>query len=542
VVRCAAFVFAERRTRAGLILLIVAGAGLRLWGLQFGLANPYARPDAEVMVLVALGVLKDPNPHFFDWGTLFAYVTAAMYAVFFAIERAVGGAIVDADAARSALPPVLFLIPRVFSAAAGTATIAVLFAAARELFSARTALVAAFLLTVAFLHVRDSHFGVVDVTAAFLTMCAFWAGVRCATQGPTPRRAALTGFLCGLAVSTKYNAAPILLPALVAIVASTIAGRPPNFRLAARATAMLGLFAALGFIVATPYALLDYGSFLTALANVRRHMELGHVVMTRGWEYHAKFTLRYGVGIPLFAAAMVGPCTLVVQRRWKAAAILLAFPVSYYWLVGSGKTVFVRYMVPMVPFLCLGAAVTVDWLSSQIDRMTRNARLGAVAAALGAAAIAIPTLVSSIQFDRLMTQPDTRVTAAERIIAEFPDGASVYQNGFIYARVDLPDRKRYPHYGFNGETNGFEFDGNPVAPPDVIVLLDSPVPTYTAIPLPVAALVETDYTLVTTVVAITPARTAGALYDQEDAFFVPFSGIDQARRPGPNVAIYRLRN
>src|SRR5262249_53410398 len=146
------------------------------------------------------------------------------------------------------------------------------------------------------------------------------------TQGPTPRRAALTGLLCGLAVSTKYNTAPILLPAFVAIVSTTIAGRPRNLGFALRATAMLGLFAALGFIAATPYALLDYGSFLTAVANVRRHMELGHVVMTRGWEYHAKFTLRYGVGIPLGAAALVGPCALVVQRRWKDAAVLLAFP------------------------------------------------------------------------------------------------------------------------------------------------------------------------------------------------------------------------
>src|SRR5262249_22538543 len=157
-----------------------------------------------------------------------------------------------------------------------------------------------------------------------------------------------------------------------------------------RATAALGLCAAIGFVAGTPYAVLDYRSFVTAVTNIRRHMELGHVVMTRGWQYHATFTLRYGVGVPLLAAAMLSPCTLVVQRRWKAAALVLAFPAAYYLLVGSGKTVFVRYMVPMVPFLCLGAAVSVDWLSSQIARVFQVARLGAIAAALGAAAIAIP--------------------------------------------------------------------------------------------------------------------------------------------------------
>src|SRR5438874_444420 len=79
-------------------------------------------------------------------------------------------------------------------------------------------LVAAAFLAVAFLHVRDSHFGVTDVPAAFLTVCAFWAALRCATEGARDARVALAGALCGLAASTKYNAAVALLPAMAAIV------------------------------------------------------------------------------------------------------------------------------------------------------------------------------------------------------------------------------------------------------------------------------------------------------------------------------------
>src|SRR5439155_26734577 len=119
-------VSAGRRVRAGLILVMIIGAFLRLWGLQFGLPHPFARPDEEVVVDLALGVLKDPNPHFFDWPTLFAYVTAAVYAALFAIERTIGGPITDATVAKALFEPALHLVPRVLSAATGVATIAAL--------------------------------------------------------------------------------------------------------------------------------------------------------------------------------------------------------------------------------------------------------------------------------------------------------------------------------------------------------------------------------------------------------------------------------
>src|SRR5262249_25173969 len=159
--------------------------------------------------------------------------------------------------------------------------------------------------------------------------------------GATPGRAALAGLLCGLAVSTKYNAAAILVTAVVAILSSTVVATPRSVGAAARSIAVLAFCAALGFLIGTPCALIAYRTFLGSLSNVRRHMENGQILMTRGWKYHATFTLRYGVGLPLLGAAVLGPFTMLARRRWMAAALLLSFLVSYYWLVGSGKSVFV---------------------------------------------------------------------------------------------------------------------------------------------------------------------------------------------------------
>ena len=66
-------VVTQRSALFGIVVVMALGAFLRLWGLQFGLPHPFARPDEEVVVDLALGVLKDPNPHFFDWPTLFPY-------------------------------------------------------------------------------------------------------------------------------------------------------------------------------------------------------------------------------------------------------------------------------------------------------------------------------------------------------------------------------------------------------------------------------------------------------------------------------------
>ena len=89
-----------------------------------------------------------------------------------------------------------------------------------------TALAAAALLSLAFLHVRDSHFGVTDVPMTFLVLVAFLFIVRLSESGET-RDLIAAGVAAGLATSTKYNAALIALPALLVIFtdSSACAGR-----------------------------------------------------------------------------------------------------------------------------------------------------------------------------------------------------------------------------------------------------------------------------------------------------------------------------
>jgi hypothetical protein len=40
---------------------------------------------------------------------------------------------------------------------------------------------------------------------------------------------------------------------------------------------------------------------------------------------------------------------------------------------------------------------------------------------------------------------------------------------------------------------------------------------------------------------MTPSDAQQAVYDLDDAFFAPFGGIENARRPGANIRIFQRR-
>ena len=71
-----------------------------------------------------------------------------------------------------------------------------------------------------------------------------------------------------------------------------------------------------------------------------RHLAEGHGAdLGRGWVYHVTTTLRYGLGLPLFAAGLIG-VALALWREPRRGVLVALFPIAYYLLIGSGQTVF----------------------------------------------------------------------------------------------------------------------------------------------------------------------------------------------------------
>jgi hypothetical protein len=64
---------------------------------------------------------------------------------------------------------------------------------------------------------------------------------------------------------------------------------------------------------------------------------------------------------------------------------------------------------------------------------------------------------------------------------------------------------------------------------------------YTSVPAIIERLAESRYQLVR-IIPATMRRPGSAVYDLQDAFFMPVSGFSTVRRPGPTIRIYRHRD
>jgi 4-amino-4-deoxy-L-arabinose transferase-like glycosyltransferase len=207
-----------------LVLILAAGFLVRVWGLDFGLPYLEARPDESTIIRHTMAFFSgDPNPHFFNYPSLYLYLLFAAYLSYFLIGRGFGFFSSPDDLIARFIhdPYNIFLIDRALSVFFGTATILVVFYLARRLWGRRTALVAALFMALAYLHARDSHFGTTDAAMVFLALTAMLFIVRARQEG-SEKNYLLAGLLTGLAASTKYNAVLLVLPLATAHFFNTL--------------------------------------------------------------------------------------------------------------------------------------------------------------------------------------------------------------------------------------------------------------------------------------------------------------------------------
>ena len=526
------------RQRALLAIILLGGAALRFWALGFGLPFPEARPDETTIVITSTGLLYGGmNPHFFHWPSLMFYVVAAVYRIGWEIGHLQGHFVLKfdmfKDAAVHAAPYIM--VARVIAAASGTLTIWLVYKLALRLFDRLTAITAAFFVAVAFLHVRDSHFGVTDVPMTALVVAAM---LPLATLLGDPSRMKtwmFAGALAGLAASTKYNGGVVAASGVAIAMVHLAGGDAAARRAAARGLAAYGGAALIAFLAGTPYALLDWPHFIEGLRFDASHLMEGHgVVLGPGWRYHLTFSLWYGMGAPLLFAALAG--LAVVWRSWRKAILLCSFPLLYFFVVGRGYTVFVRYITPVVPFLCLAAAIFVVELTR---RIVAPARLPGAVAAI-AVLIVWPSLVRDWRFDRLMGQTDTRVLATDWVNAHVKPGEWLYQAPAAFLYPDFGAPKPANLAAFDSARGAFVDPAGAVVQPAWIAIAESPLTSYTALPGGLRDAVAGNYMPAE---AFAPSRDIepGSWFDQQDLFFAPYVDFSLRERPGPAIQILQRK-
>ncbi len=514
-------------------LLLVLAAAVRFYGLRFGMPHVWARPDELVVCDIAQRFLTgDLNPHFWSYPTLFMYLLAALDYSYYLFGRAAGWfrSIEHFLSLWKVQWTPFFMIARVLSATAGAATVVVVHRISARLFDRLTAGVAALFLALAFLHVRDSHFGVTDITMTFCVVLSFLYLARAVLEDRT-LLFAVAGGIAGAGASIKYNVALMVAP----LAAAAFVAARGRWRTAASRVAWFALLFVAAFVAGSPFSVLEPHSFFSGLVGESRHVALSHGFdLGRGGFYHLGFSLRYGLGVPLLVAGVGGVIGLF-SVDWRKALVLASFPAAYYLLLAPTRTVFVRYMIPVVPFLCVSAAYATTAAARSI---ARRLLLPVAPVALGIALLVIaPSAVSVAQLDRLFAATDSRLLLADWVRANIKPGSSVYFAGSIVVQpfVDIGSTRTL-HYWTHRAGRSFDEQRRPVEGiPEWLVIPETGVPEYSYCPPEVRALARERYDVVQVLKAM---ELEGNLFDMQDAFYYPYAGFHDARRGGPNYVVY----
>lgn len=470
------------------------------------------------------------------------YGMALIYAAYYLVTKPLTGypsLAAFAESRYHGLEP-FFYLTRGLSAVMGTLTVWWVYAICREILDETVGVVAALFLTLSFLHVRDSHFGVTDVTMSALIVLAVLLIIRWQRRG-NMSGAAIAGVVGGLAMSTKYNGLGVCFPFAIAVVERLTRSRhafQTELGASARATAVFaGAFVA-AFLAGSPYVLIERQRFLNDVTVQGLTTLAGHGIATsRGWLQYAQITLPAAVGWPIYLAGVAGAVGLAATRL-RQSAVLLAFPVAYYIVAGAGYAVFARHMIPVLPFLCISAAWLVVIAVRTVTR-ARAPRVRHAAIAVVALLAAAPSARQVVLLDRLLSRADNRVVVARALATLIPRGSLVFHSGGRYGHVpfDLPNEQLVVNECGYDERTGRFTPGDRL--PDWIILQRSPLTTYSHVPVGLERIVRESYDLVNAFG--TGALSAARVYDQQDAFFLPLSGLDGIKRPGPEFEIYRQR-
>lgn len=334
-----------------ILLLVLGVAGLlRFSGLRQGIPFSVGIDEPEVMErAVRMMKTADFNPRFFDYPSLYMYMETTV-----AVFRFLAGAMTGRWAALAQTTTAdYYLWGRMLTAALGTSTVALLYAAGRR-WGREVALLSAAMLAVMPLHVRESHFTLTDVPTTFFVTLAFLLTLRARERGTT-RAFVFAGIASGLAAATKYNGVVVMLIPFMA--AAALDGATPRRRV--RLLAAIAGAAFLAFLAAAPYTFLDLPNFLNQFARLASEYRLRPANAEPQWSIYLKH-LRIALGWSGSLLVMTGLAVGVYRSvrgpdriRW---AMPVAFAVSYFYFVSNQSLVFARYLLPIVPFLSLAGA------------------------------------------------------------------------------------------------------------------------------------------------------------------------------------------
>ena len=206
-----------------------------------------------------------------------------------------------------------------------------------------------------------------------------------------------------------------------------------NFKNIAIAVAL----ALLVFFITSPFVFIDWKVFLTDFFNAVLNSKTSWGGMFRNSTpsiiYNVSFLVKdFGI----FTMLVVGFSVLyIIYKKSPQGLFLLVFVVAYYLYIGTWQLKFMRYLVPIVPFIALFAGHGFLTLLRFLQKLRKLPRLvRAMAYGIVCFTIAFPGFVyivnNSYGYELVLISPDTREVAFDWMKENIPQDAHILREAY----------------------------------------------------------------------------------------------------------------
>lgn len=424
-----------------LLLVALVGGFLRFYNLNWDQGH-FFHPDERniAMAVSRIHFFDQLNPQFFAYGSLPIY-----------LYRAIGDflVILTKDSTWVSDWPYINLIGRGTSAFFATLTIFLIFLLGKKIGNTRVGLLAAFLTAFTVALIQTAHYGTTESLLVFwlLLLAIFSFEI---TEKPTGKNYLKIGFILGLAVATKVSALSFLIIPFSAHFLYYFRSWKNHLKF------LLSLLMAfLTFSLFSPYVFLSWQKFIESMKYesgvATGSLKVVYVLQfEKTWPYLFQIKNFFWQMGPIAALGIFGMLFLLAQAiraKNKKLFIFLSFPAAYFLYVGEWHTKFMRYMVPILPFLILAAA----WLLWEIWEKSKV--FGGILLTLTLTL----TFFWSLAFFSIYAKESTRITSSRWTYQNIPQGAKIltehWDDGLP---IDLPPN--FPNQYQNEQLTIYEPD------------------------------------------------------------------------------------
>ena len=317
---------------------------------------PNIKPGIPTLGIFFDAAQSPLNPHWFPLGSIFIYLI-----VFIRL-------LLSPFADLSLLD--MRYVGRTLSSIADVGSIYLIFILGRRMLSQNVGLLAAFFMSIAVVHIQNSHFYRPETFIVLFVLLSYWFMLN-VIEYRRWRDWSLLGLSVGITFATKVSVLPLLLPLSLTYFFSVFrqSDRGSNLFDSAQQAIVGAVIALATFTLLTPYAFIDIAEFIadnTWEAEIARTAgKMPYTIQYIGsipFVYELKHSFFWALGIPLGITAIGGVIyalvnTLKKAPSWKTDMLILSWVLPNFFLVGLFFEVkFLRYLFPIMPFIILLAS------------------------------------------------------------------------------------------------------------------------------------------------------------------------------------------